>query len=154
MYKNRIVGHGEEDPEALASNPRNWRIHPRAQEDALAGVLSEVGWVDTVLVNQRTGYVVDGHLRVAHAISKGEPSVPVTYVDLSEEEEGLVLATLDPLSALAVTDQPALDVLIAETHTDDAVLVQFLARQRLGTTAVRTVSPHAHHCPKCGHEWS
>lgn len=126
-YRNRIIGHGSEDPEQLAANPRNWRIHPKGQEDALAGVLSEVGWVDTVLVNQRTGFVVDGHLRVAHAISKSEASVPVTYVDLSEEEEGIVLATLDPISALASTDYEQLDSLIADLQDEHKHLVQFLA---------------------------
>lgn len=156
-YKNRIVGYGEEAPDQLAANPRNWRIHPRAQEDALAGVLTEVGWVGTVLVNQRTGFVVDGHLRVAHAISKGEPMVPVTYVDLSEEEEGLVLATLDPLAAMAATDYEALDALLGEATATDAVLVQFLAAQH--STAPQPsprafITVHDHKCPKCGHEWS
>jgi len=31
-------------PAELAANPRNWRKHPEAQQAALAGVLSEVGW--------------------------------------------------------------------------------------------------------------
>jgi hypothetical protein len=35
-----------------------------AQEAALAGILGQVGWVQQVLVNRRTGHVVDGHLRV------------------------------------------------------------------------------------------
>src|SRR6266705_1108793 len=102
-WRNRIVGHGEEDPEQLLANPRNWRIHPKAQQDALAGVLAQVGWVQDVIVNQRSGFVVDGHARVAIAISAGE-RVPVVYVDLSDEEEALILATIDPLSAMAVTD--------------------------------------------------
>ncbi len=64
-WRNRIVGHGEEDADQLLANPANWRIHPRAQRDALAGVLSEVGWVQDVIINRRTGHVVDGHLRVS-----------------------------------------------------------------------------------------
>ena len=27
----------------LVPNPRNWRTHPRAQQDALRGVLAEIG---------------------------------------------------------------------------------------------------------------
>ena len=96
-----------EDPEQLLANPKNWRIHPKAQQDALAGVLAEVGWVQDIIVNKRTGFVVDGHARVALAISAGE-RVPVVYVDLSENEEALILATLDPLSAMAVTDEDLL----------------------------------------------
>jgi ParB-like chromosome segregation protein Spo0J len=101
-WRNRIVGHGEVDPNDLVANPRNWRIHPQAQQEALEGVLEDVGWVDTVLVNQRTGFVVDGHLRVQLALRREEHEVPVTYLDLSEDEELEVLASYDPLSAMAV----------------------------------------------------
>jgi DNA modification methylase len=125
-YRSRIVGHGYEDPEQLLANPSNWRIHPKQQEDALAGVLSEVGWVDSVLVNKSTGFVVDGHLRVAHAISHGEKTVPVTYLDLTEHEEGLVLGTFDPITALAGTDQQQLDALLATLSTDDQGLSDLL----------------------------
>lgn len=99
-WKNRIVGHGEEPPEQLLANPANWRLHPKEQQQALAGALSEVGWVAQVMVNKTTGHVVDGHLRVELAISRHEPTVPVAYVELSEEGERLVLASLDPLAAI------------------------------------------------------
>ncbi len=121
-WRTRIVGSGEAAPDQLLANPRNWRVHPRAQQRALAGALDEVGWVAQVLVNQRTGHVVDGHLRVELAISRGEPSVPVTYVDLSEEEERLVLATLDPLVAMAEADRSVLEELLRDLAVDDAGL--------------------------------
>ncbi|MCY7417624.1 MAG: hypothetical protein LH650_03855, partial [Chloroflexi bacterium] len=50
-----------------------------------------MGWVQEVVVNNRTGYLVDGHLRAQLAISRDEATIPVVYVDLSEEEEALVL---------------------------------------------------------------
>lgn len=93
-WQNRIVGHGTEKPDALLANPRNWRIHPKAQQEAMAGALDQVGWVQNVIVNNRTGHIVDGHLRAELAISRGESSIPVVYVDLSEEEEALALAFL------------------------------------------------------------
>ena len=64
-WRNRIVGSGEEAPDQLLANPGNWRVHPKAQQDALAGALDAVGWVGQVLVNRRSGCVVDGHARVA-----------------------------------------------------------------------------------------
>ena len=121
-WVNRIVGHGEEAPDQLLANPRNWRIHPKAQQDALGAVLNQVGVVGTVLVNRRTGFVIDGHLRVAMAISKGQPSVPVTYVDLSEGEEALILATFDPIGAMAAADREALGALLEGIATDDAAI--------------------------------
>jgi len=121
-WQNRILGEGEEAPDQLLANPRNWRIHPKAQQDALAGILSEVGWVQRVIVNQRTGHIIDGHLRVSLAISRQEPMVPVVYVDLSEDEERAVLASLDPLSAMAVADQAQLDALLAGVSVSDDAL--------------------------------
>ena len=110
QWRSRIVGEGEEDATQLLANPSNWRIHSSQQQKALGAVLDEVGWVQRVIVNQRTGHVVDGHLRVALAISKGE-KVPVVYIDVSEDEERLILATIDPLSAMAGTDEDLLAAL-------------------------------------------
>jgi hypothetical protein len=73
-------------PDQLLANPKNFRVHPRHQQDALKGVLSEVGWVQDVIVNVRTNTVVDGHLRVMLALRHNEPTIPVKYVDLSQAE--------------------------------------------------------------------
>jgi DNA modification methylase len=85
-----------------------------------------VGWVQQVMVNQRTGYVVDGHARIEEALSRNEPTVPVLYVDLSAEEEALVLATLDPIGAMATADTERLRELLAELVVDDAGLLALL----------------------------
>lgn len=103
-WQNRIVGHGDEDPEQLLANPENWRIHGQMQQQALSSVLEKVGLVQSIVVNRRSGFVVDGHLRVSLALRSGQTSVPVTYVDLSDEEERLILASLDPISAMAGAD--------------------------------------------------
>jgi hypothetical protein len=121
-FRSRIVGTGDEAPDQLLANPKNWRIHPKHQQDALAGVLTEVGWVQQVVVNRRTGFVVDGHLRVTLALREDEPTIPVVYVDLSEAEEGLVLATIDPLSALAGRDDDKLRELLGDAETNDPAL--------------------------------
>jgi DNA modification methylase len=126
-WRNRIVGHREVAPAELIPNPGNWRSHPVRQRRALAGALGEVGWVAQVLVNQRNGHLVDGHLRVELALSRTEPTVPVTYVDLSDEEERLVLASLDPLAAMAEADHDALARLLADLTPDDGDLTRMLA---------------------------
>jgi site-specific DNA-methyltransferase (adenine-specific) len=115
-WRNRIVGEDTCDPSQLLANPYNWRIHPHEQELALRGILDEVGWVQRVIVNKRTGHVVDGHLRVATAISKGETAVPVLYVDLTEDEEKKVLLTIDPVGAMAVMDADKFKELLAEVE--------------------------------------
>lgn len=126
-WRSRIVGQGTEAPDQLLANPRNWRRHPNEQRAALRGSLDTVGWVAQVMVNRTTGHVVDGHARVEEAISRGEPSVPVLYVELSEEEEALVLATLDPIAAMAIAERSVLDELLAGLAVDDPGLAALLA---------------------------
>ena len=121
MYENKIIGTGTENPEQLLANPYNWRIHPKTQQDALESLLDDVGWVQNVIVNQRTGHVVDGHLRVAVAISREQVEVPVVYVDLSEDEEKKVLASLDPLGDMAVTDIDKINELLDEVDMNDTL---------------------------------
>jgi DNA modification methylase len=118
-WKDRIVRMDRVAPESLTPNPRNWRKHPDAQGDALKDVLRDVGWVSQVIVNERTGFLVDGHERVELAVKEGEESVPVIYVDLSEVEEATIMATLDPIGAMARTDADALSILLAEITSDD-----------------------------------
>lgn len=125
-WRNRIVGSGEEAPDQLLANPGNWRVHPKAQQDALAGALDAVGWVGQILINRRSGCVVDGHARVALALRRGEPTVPVLYVDLAPDEEALVLATLDPIGAMAERDDEKLHALLADVHVDDEGLLALL----------------------------
>ena len=120
-WKNRIVGSGDADPTQLLANPKNWRIHTMEQEAALSGVLSEVGLVDRIIVNEETNHVLNGHLRVAIAIREGEESVPVSYVSLTEAEEDLVLATFDPLSKMAGTDSEKLDGLLTQLEESEEV---------------------------------
>ncbi len=140
-WRSRIVGSGEEAPDQLLANPANWRIHPKAQERALAGILGQVGWVQQVLVNRRTAHVVDGHLRVALAIKEGAPSVPVLYVDLEPEEEALVLASLDPLAAMAGTDDEKLRALLADVSVDSEALAAMLAGLAPPATTAGLIDP-------------
>ena len=126
-WRNRIVGYSEEEPDQLLANPSNWRIHPAAQQNALSGVLKEVGLVQNVVANRTTGHLVDGHLRVMLAMRENQPVVPVTWVELSEEEEHLILASLDPLAAMATADAGALDALLSSVQSGEAAVQQMLA---------------------------
>lgn len=125
--KNRIVGSGEEQLDQIMFNPRNWRIHPLSQQDALKGVLEEVGWVQQVIVNKRTGNLIDGHLRCQLAAREGAKTIPVVYVDVSEDEEALVLATLDPIGAMAATDKQKLDELFHDINSDNENVQKMIA---------------------------
>jgi len=118
IWRNRIVGSGMMAPDQFLANPNNFRIHSAMQESALEEVLDRVGWVRTVLVNRTTGHVLDGHLRVALGIRRGEAEIPYDLVDITEAEEKLVLAALDPIAGMAGTDHEKLAGLLAELQID------------------------------------
>lgn len=134
--QNRIVGYRVIKASELQAHPDNWRKHPAAQEAALRGVLAQVGWVDTALYNVQTGRIIDGHLRKSIA---AEDEIPVLDVDLTEDEERLVLATLDPIGAMAEASGETLHHLLQSLHVEDAGLQSLL--DELQHTAEKLLPP-------------
>ena len=114
------------DPAELAENPSNWRRHPESQINALTDVISEVGWAGACLLNERTGRLIDGPARRKVALEQGATKVPVLVGDWSEEQEKKILATLDPLAAMAEADTAALDALLREVSTGSEALSTML----------------------------
>jgi len=111
----------------LKPNPKNWRVHPEAQANALRGVLAEVGIADAVIARELedgTLLLLDGHLR---AETMGETIVPVLILDVDEAEGDKILATLDPLAAMAEADKVKLDAILREVDTGSAEVQQMLA---------------------------
>ena len=85
----------------LRANPHNWRTHPKTQQDALRGLLAEVGYADALLARELPDgslMLIDGHLR---AETTPDMDVPVLVLDVTEAEADLLLATVDPLAGLA-----------------------------------------------------
>jgi len=126
-WRNRIVGQGIVNPAELIANPMNWRNHPKKQIQALTGLLKEVGWVQNVIVNKTTGHIVDGHARVGMAVERKEDAIPVVYVELTEDEERLVLSSLDPIGTLAESSKGALEALLATVSTGEAALQELVS---------------------------
>ena len=96
----------------LRPHPRNWRTHPESQQNALRGVLAEVGYADALLARELPDGslgLVDGHLR---AETTPDSEVPVLVLDITEEEADLVLATLDPLAGMAEANNSKLESLL------------------------------------------
>jgi len=166
-YKNRIIGSGVEPLDNILFNPRNWRIHPLSQQDALKGVLEEVGWVQQVIVNKRTGNLIDGHLRCQLAAREGNTTIPVVYVDLEETEEDLILSTLDPIGAMAATDKQKLDELFRDIQSDNENIQKLITEigakegiippdfEPVGIDEQGRLDEKAKvTCPECGHEFT
>lgn len=125
-WQNRIIAAREVSVEDILFNPNNWRLHPKEQQEALTGILEQVGWVQHVIINETTGNLIDGHLRAQLAAKHGESTLPATIVRLSQEEEDLVLASLDPLGSLAVADRKKQGELLARVEAEDEHLQALL----------------------------
>jgi hypothetical protein len=92
----RLVRAGE-----LLPNPRNWRLHPKLQREAMQGLLEELGYTDALIARQLPEgglMLLDGHLR---AEITPDTVVPVLIVDVTAEEADKILLTLDPIGAMA-----------------------------------------------------
>ena len=105
------------DPGTLAPNPRNYRQHPEKQKKILDAILSEVGWAGVALYNETTGRLIDGHARQEWAIQHG-CAMPVLIGAWTEAEEVKILATLDPISAMAEQVDATYRELLLEIETE------------------------------------
>jgi ParB family chromosome partitioning protein len=105
--------------------------------------------------------LIDGHLR---AETTPRAMVPVLVLDVTEAEADKILATLDPLAALAGADADQLEALLRQVSTGDEALRLML--EQLATDAgvkppefepasfddqgkLGELAPIT--CPKCGH---
>lgn len=163
--KNRVRELRYVKASELAPNPKNWRTHPKSQQDALRGILAEVGYADALLARELSDgslMLVDGHLR---AETTPEQEVPVLVLDLNEAEADKLLLSLDPLAALAETNAAALDALLREVDTGSEGLQQMYADlaadvRLYADTDQKTEQDNAasistnYVCPRCGHSWA
>lgn len=107
----------------LADNPMNWRKHPARQVAALDASIKENGWAGILMYNETTGRLIDGHAR------KGlDPNsiVPVGLGNWTIEQEKRLLASLDPIAALAEADAEMLKQLTDGIIADDERLEELI----------------------------
>lgn len=119
-WKSRIIGHESVDPRVLLANPKNFRTHGERQRAVMGEAIQRIGFINSVIVNKVTGKIINGHMRVDEAIFKGQESIPVVWVELTEEEEAIALATFDPISELAEVDSVILGNLLRDAVASDA----------------------------------
>ena len=124
--RDRIKDFRRVPAHSLRPNPKNWRTHNARQRNVLKGILAEIGYADALLARELpdgTLQLIDGHLR---AETTPNQKVPVLILDLNDAEADKLLATLDPLAALAGTDQTMLDDLLAQVETENVAVQEFL----------------------------
>lgn len=111
----------------LRPNAKNWREHPAEQKDALRGVLAEVGIADALIARELEDgslELIDGHLR-----TDTDPAAvwPVLVLDVTADEADKLLATFDPLAAMAQANATQLDALLRDVETSSEGVASMLA---------------------------
>ena len=110
-WRNRVTEMRRVSAAELNANPKNWREHPPEQESAIKGVLDEVGIASALLARETPNglELIDGHLRTQ--LDDGT-EWPVLILDVDQREADILLASLDPIGALASSNQQMLDDLM------------------------------------------
>lgn len=101
----------------LIPDPRNWRRHEPEQRAALEAMLDSIGYAGAAIAREAPEglILIDGHLR---ADLDPEQLIPVLITDVDESEAGQLLASIDPLGAMATPDIDLFAALV-ETHRAD-----------------------------------
>lgn len=135
QIRDRILSLERVPASQLRENPQNWRQHPRVQQGALDAVLREVGVAGALLAyrSERNGgalTLIDGHLRRS---VEAVAAWPVLVLDVSDAEADLLLASVDPIGAMATASTEALTSLLARlspAEDDVQSLLEQIARQQ------------------------
>jgi len=126
QIRNRIKELRKVKASLLQPHPKNWRTHPKHQQDALRGILAEVGYADALLARELpdgTLQLIDGHLR---AETTPEMEVPVLICDLDDREAAKLLALHDPLAGMAESDHDVLAELLQDVESENEAIQTLL----------------------------
>src|SRR5271163_2536767 len=105
QIRNRIKAHRKVRAGDLVVHEWNFRSHPENQKSVLASIYQEVGFARSLLAYELPDgrlKLIDGHLR---RDMDPDMLVEVEVLDVTEEEARKLLLTIDPLAALAQTQQ-------------------------------------------------
>jgi hypothetical protein len=107
--RNRIKAHRRVRAGDLVAHEFNFRSHPAHQRAALEALYQEVGFARSLLAYELPDgrlKLIDGHLR---RDIDPDMEVEVEILDVTEEEARMLLLSIDPLAALAETQEQLLN---------------------------------------------
>jgi hypothetical protein len=106
----------------LVPHELNFRLHPDVQKAGLEAIYKEVGFARSLLAYETPDgrlKLIDGHLR---RDIDPDMEVDVEVLDVNEEEARTLLLSIDPLAALAETQEAIHERLLEITPTDSEEL--------------------------------
>jgi hypothetical protein len=116
--RNRIKGHRRVRAGDLVPHEWNFRLHPDNQKAALEALYREVGFARSLLAYELPDgrlKLLDGHLR---RDLDPDMEVDVEVLDVNDEEARALLLSIDPLAALAETQEQLHQRLMELTPVD------------------------------------
>lgn len=129
LIRDRVVELRRVKASTLLAHPDNWRKHPEAQKQVMTDILKRIGYAGALIgrVTPQGIQLLDGHLR---ADTTPNMTVPVLIVDLNDEEAKVVLATMDPIAAMAEKDNAMLTALLQEADLLEGEFAKWVATQK------------------------
>ena len=103
--RNRIKAHRRVRAGDLVPHEFNYRFHPDHQKRALQALYDEVGFARSLLAYELPDgrlKLIDGHLRQA---LDPDMEVEVEILDVNDDEARALLLSIDPLAALAESQE-------------------------------------------------
>lgn len=165
-YRDRIVGLLRVRGDRILPHPKNFRLHPERQREAMRGVLADLGIGDALIVvpadeakvrevhalktpMERDAWLrtfdgsgsdvllLDGHLRAEEI---RDQAIPVLLLDLLPHEQAEFLALFDPIGDLAGFDRTKF-LALAEDFNSTSPAVQQLVADLAKVDAANTELP-------------
>lgn len=122
QWRDRVIRLDRIPASQLTAHGQNWRVHPATQQAMLGQLLGSVGMAGALLVYDSVQHggltILDGHMRAG---MDPQQAWPCLVLDVTDDEAALLLATYDPLGAMAGRDQVQLDALLAGLGTMDGL---------------------------------
>ena len=112
-------------------HPLNPKIHPPSQNEALTGLLEDVGKCDILKAyhSEREGgklVFFDGHARQG---LKPDEVWNIGIYDVTDDEADKLLLTFDPIAQEAQASAAKMEMLLHRTSGGNAAVMEFLAKQ-------------------------
>lgn len=115
----------------IEKNPKNWRLHPPGQREALRELLGDVG-IAVPMIGYKTAdgkvRLIDGHARREEYEAAGQQSTSILILDVDEQTADKLLFTIDPISAMARADTKKTAELMKTVRVGGDAVAKMLAQ--------------------------
>lgn len=119
--KDRVKDFRRVPASELVPNASNFRTHPPEQSSALRTMLERIGFAGAVVAYEDGDNLVliDGHER--REVADPTDELPTLILDVTAAEAEELLATFDPIGAMAGRNEEALTELLARLDPDESL---------------------------------